>query len=312
MNVGLRFTEDTYSGYVYPASGYMDVGGKTPGLRSALKVGRVFGWPDAAYWAQRAGSLPATLHEIGNEPNIETQQTPEQYVAYATDCAARTPSLRKISAAPSPSGAYLTWYAACDKIVGCEYTGAHVYGQTLDALITLTDNILANTKRKLAITELNFGPGADVNIDRNVWARSVLRPYLLDYVVRQPRIELVLYFADTWHADIPIGTPVDARGTEILTVLSEAANLPTDWNIGPGFKKCVAQLGWTVLENEVYHFPDDPTRKASMAVFDLGHATWDPRSNETVAIDNSGVKWSDGGNRPYEPDGKLVKLGRAP
>lgn len=323
MKVGLRFTEDSYAGYTYPASGYMDVGGAAVGQRSGYKVGRVFhtGPINPVEWARRARAMYATVYELGNEPNLKAEGvwTRDSYVNFVTGCRAQAPELVLGYAGMSPSndaqatqdGTFQEWYSA-SKACDVDYVNGHIYAQTLQGLIDLTREILSLIgTRQLGISEINFGPGADVNVDRNVWARTVLRPFLFDYVRYEPRIIFTLYFAYLWHADFPIATPVDAKDTDIMNVLAEAANLPTNWNIGEGYKKCVRDLGWTPLENEIYHFEDDPTRKASMAVFDLGHATWDPRSNETVAIANDGTKYSDGGNTPYTPDGQLVRLKKA-
>lgn len=319
MNVGLRFTEDSYTGYVFPASGYMDVGGSVAGQRSVYKVGRVFhvGAIAPVTWAQRARALAADAHEAGNEPNLKVEGTwtRNSYVAWVNTCRAAS-GLYIGYAGISPSndvqvtqdGTYQEWVRAsndCD----VDYVNLHVYAQTLAGLIDLTRELLSLVgTRKVGISEINFGPGANVNIDRNAWARAVLRPFLFEFVKYEPRIMFTLYFAYQWNADFPIGTPVDAKDTAILSVLAEAANMPTDWNIGQGFKKCQRDLGWTPLENEVYHFDGDPTRKASMAVFDLGHATWDPRTNETVAIANSGIIYTDGGNTPINQQGTLVQV----
>lgn len=324
MKVGLRFTEDSYTGYVYPASGYMDVGGAVVGQRSGYRAGRVYhvGQLNPVEWARRCHACAADCYEVGNEPNLKAEGvwTRSSYVNFANGCRAQAPTLFIGTAGMSPSndaqatqdGTYQEWYRATNSC-NVDYANIHVYGQTLSALIDLTRELLSivDAGRKVGISEINFGPGANVSIDRNAWARSVLRPYLFDYVRYEPRIMFTLYFAYLWRADFPIATPVDAKDTAIMNVLAEAANLPTDWNIGEGFKKVRDQLGWTPLENEVYHFDGDPTRKASMAVFDLGHATWDPRSNETVAIANDGSVYSDGGNKPYTPAGALVKLGKA-
>lgn len=320
MNVGLRFTEDSYAGYVFPASGYMDVGGATVGRRSVYKVGRVFhvGYIAPTIWVPRARALAATAYEVGNEPNLRTEGawTRSSYVNFVNGCRVAAPELYIGYAGMSPSndlvatqdGTYQQWVSASNDC-SVDYVNLHVYGPTLASLIDLTRELLSLTgNRPVGISEINFGPGANVNIDRNVWARSVLKPFLFDFVRYQPRILFTLYFAYLWNADFPIATPVDAKGTAIMDILAEAANMPTDWNIGAGFKKCVRDLGWTPLENEIYHFDGDPTRKASMAVFDLGHATWDPRSNETVAITNSGAIYTDGGNTPVAPDGQLVKV----
>jgi hypothetical protein len=324
MKVGLRFTEDSYTGYVYPASGYMDVGGAVVGQRSAYRVGRVYhvGPINPIEWARRCHACAADVYEAGNEPNLRVEGvwTRDSYVNFANGCRQQAPTLIIGSAGMSPSndaqatqdGAYPEWYRATNDC-NVDYANLHIYGQTLANLIDLTKELLSivDSKRKVGISEINFGPGANVNIDRNAWARAVLRPFLFDYARYEPRIMFTLYFAYLWKADFPIATPVDAKDTAIMDVLAEAANLPTDWNIGEGYKKVREQLGWTPLENEIYHFEDNPTLKASMAVFDLGHATWDPRSNETVAIANDGSVYSDGGNKPYTSDGKLVLMGKA-
>ena len=311
MNVGQRFTQDDYTGYVFPASGFMDVGGGVPGRRSALTLGRVMykgNNPDEADMARRMQAMGCTWQEYLNEVNLkmEGDWTRQTYRDSFLRARAAYHGLLGYSSM-SPNGDYLSWYA--DALgSGTDFVSIHIYGQTFDALVDMTQSILQATAPLPAIiSELNFGYGPGIVIDKNAWARSVLRSYLMDYVRTQPRILATLYFADTWNADTPGATSVDSRGTAIVDVLAEAANLPTDYNIGTGFKKVRDQLGWVPLENEIYHFEGNPTLKASMAVFDLGHATWDPRSNATVAIDNYGSIWTDGGNQPLDY-GRLVQI----
>lgn len=306
MNVGLWFTEDTYTGGILPCAGYMNTGGGKVGRKSGSTLGRYYFKGDIDPHVAAAGllQLDANYKQFGNEPNLpfEGNWTRDSYKQRFMQVRQLVPGMQLGYAGMSPGGTDGVAWLGDAQDAGANFVVAHIYGQTYEALCAGLDAVLAASALPVAIGECNFGPGPGVNIDKNVWARTALRPFLLQKVRTTPRVFMSLYFADTWKADTPIGTSVDARGTAIMNVLNEAANLATDWNIGTGFKKVRDQLGWTPLENEVYHFENNPTLKASMAVFDLGHATWDPRSNETVAIANDGTVYSDGGNHPIDPE----------
>lgn len=91
----------------------------------------------------------------------------------------------------------------------------HCYG-TLQEMMDVLNWYLANTSGDLFITECNFAAGRQV--DRNQWAHEHLRPFL-DLCGSLTRVKFLAYFAHRWNMSHTLPTPVDAAGTEILTVL---------------------------------------------------------------------------------------------
>ena len=74
-------------------------------------------------------------------------------------------------------------------------------------------------------------------------------------------------------------------------------------NVGTGFQKAVPYIG-NFIEDEVYHFPGGD-HEVSLAVAESGYATWNRRTNETIAYVNNGSVYRDWGNWK---DGKMVKV----
>lgn len=234
--VGLWFTDDAYKLAIMPVAGSINGPGRATAAKSEVSLCRIYytGNPhvtDVQQAIERdVTSYPrsTTLYQIGNEPNLGSGP-PEQwqgglaaYTQFFATLRSRLPGVRLAWAGISPIGDYLNWYreggrSRADSVI------AHVYGQTADDLIAMAQAILDGTGSKpVFIGECNFGPGPDINIDRNTWAHEALEPFLR-WCARQPRIQGVLYFAYTWQADMPIGTPVDAKGTDISQVIQQLA-----------------------------------------------------------------------------------------
>jgi hypothetical protein len=58
--------------------------------------------------------------------------------------------------------------------------------------------------------------------------------------------------------------------------------------------KCIPIIG-TFIENEIYHAAGT-TNETSLALAEHGYATYRKDTNETVAHDDNGSIWADGGN----------------
>lgn len=79
--------------------------------------------------------------------------------------------------------------------------------------------------------------------------------------------------------------------TQIRGVREGHQQLSFGRRVGPGLQKAAPVLGLP-LEDEVYHFPGTP-REVSLAIFERGYATWNPRTNETVAYVTEGLEAGD-------------------
>lgn len=239
MNVGFWFTDDEYTNAICPAAGAMDVGGLKTALRSDNVLLRPYfkGNPDPQSvvdtilrmdaQAQSATDPPQNIfYQIGNEPNLDHEGWKgglPAYVKFFKAVRVRLPTHFKLAWAGMSPGVkgWEKWYEAA---TDCDAVVVHAYGQTLFQLTSVVNAVLEATPIDLIIGESNFGPGPDVDIDRDVW--SDIWASFLDWVSLKPRILFTLYFGYTWHADTPIKTPVDAKGTKILMVTLVKAIMP--------------------------------------------------------------------------------------
>lgn len=238
MQTGFWFTADNYLGMCASAAGATDLAG----LVSALACGgrlllRPYykGNPTPRQVAQQIMSMRRQLdtsrfvvrehvyYQVGNEPNLPHEQWRgglEAYAAFFQDVRKLVPPQVKLAWAGMSPGTddWLDWYTAANTASPNQPDAvvAHVYGLTYEDLVALTTRVLrAVSTLPVIIGECNFGPGAGIVVDRNAWAIDAWDRYLT-WTRIQSRILFTLYFAYTWDADMPVGTPVDAKGTYIV------------------------------------------------------------------------------------------------
>lgn len=199
-----------------------DHGGWQFGVDAAL-AGRL--WIDRPYFT--GNPSPSWLVEVcrtitgiggycqaGNEQNHPVegwQGGVTTWRAFWQELTTRYPSGNWLAMPPSPGiPGWQEWVTR-----DAPRLAVHAYG-TLSQMQQIVNWYLANTAGELFITECNFGAGNAV--DRNDWARQHLKPFL-DWCGRQARVKFLSYFSFRWDQSHTLPTPVDAAGTEIITVL---------------------------------------------------------------------------------------------
>lgn len=228
---GFCFTTDDFPGSPPAASGAMDVGGLATALRSDTALIRVYfkGTPTVGWLAAKILELDRTrartaphcvvYYQVGNEPNLPQEGweggLPAYRVFFAALRALLPASIKLAWAGMSPSvEGWQTWY---EQIEGADAVVAHAYGQTLGELQTIVNAIMVRTRLPIIVGECNFGPGKDVEVNRDNWAIHTWSAFL-DWADAVPQVLFVLYFAYTWKSDMELKTPVDAKDTKIVPV----------------------------------------------------------------------------------------------
>lgn len=248
---GFCFTTDDFPGSPPAVSGGMDVGGLALALRSDTALIRVFykGKPTLGWLAAKIleiDKLRARLspnctiyYQVGNEPNLPQEGWEGGLPAYRSFFAslrALLPTNIKLAWAGMSPGVE-GWQAWYEGIESADAVVAHAYGQTLGELQTVVNAIMARTRLPIIVGECNFGPGKDIEVNRDDWAIHVWSEFL-DWADTITQILFVLYFAYTWNSDMELKTPVDAKDTKIVPVTMAWASRPA--------KKAPVGRGWWV------------------------------------------------------------------
>ena len=234
MNVGLHFLENSYNDLPFQASTYLNVAGKEAGRKSSERLERIFfkGRPSPALVSVDVKvSLkedPGARIQLGNEPNLETEGFgggPEDYARWFLDIRDRVKEARLYYAGMSPGVPnWQDWYLhpkAQEAISSANGIAVHAYGNLAEVMSAIEPVRFFN--KPLWVAELNFAAGRSV--DRNAWARAELKP-ILNYL-SSVGVEAVTYFAYKWPTpDMHLPTPVDAEGTEILSILRNWLPVP--------------------------------------------------------------------------------------
>lgn len=246
LKVGWFHLTDDDGAAPLPAAGCLDIAGVHAARRSPSGVLRLYEHktrPEPLVMGQSmrawSGQLPAGyVFQAGNEANLSFEGFGGDAVAYA-DWAARVAAsagagVRLGVGAFSPGGRIdgvrtysdLEGWQALDPLWAAHPRAVavlHVYGRTEGELRDAYARQAAAIPGAVPIVvgECNFGPAADLTIDRDAWARDVLRPFL-DWLAARKRVEMVLYAFRRWPTPDPQfagGTPVDGAGTAIEEVL---------------------------------------------------------------------------------------------
>ena len=216
------------------AAGFADVDKPARDLaqHSRLRLGRVYlkGTPTIDETAGRVMALApyADYVQLLNEPTLEGFTG--SYAQFYKDVRDRVPPDVKLAWA-GQTPANIDGY---NDAAGANAVVIHVYGQTLDSLLNLTAQIMQRLPPGMPVIvgECNFGPGPNIHIDRDAWS-TVFLNYCVQARAKWSNILAVLYFAWTWHADTPIATPVDAKGTKIADVVQSLQSAPQETHMLP-------------------------------------------------------------------------------
>lgn len=226
MIPGWHHLDDSDPSPALGSATFLDAAGVTKGLQSRLKLCRIYfkGKPSpqelahkARYWA-----LLDCRIQLGNELNHPCEEWPgsaADYRVYFAEVKALAPEALLYWQPPSPGFAgWESWYDGAEVADGI---AVHAYGE-MGHMVGVVSQVLERfPEKRLWISEVNFGPGPDRAVNRDVWARDHFKPFL-DWCSQWPQIEAVSYFAYRWpNPDMAMATPVDGAGTGIETVLRE-------------------------------------------------------------------------------------------
>lgn len=225
LRPGWHYLTDDDGSDPLPSAVCLDVAGANAAHRSPLRLVRLFfrGRLDPDEAARRARNWHAQGYsvQLGNEPNHPIEAWPDpapaSYAAYYAQVRALCPDVDLGWAPPSPG--FPNWERWYDGAEIASLLIVHAYG-TFDEMTAVVMYVVERfPDKRIWVAECNFGPATGKVVDVHRWAREHLRPFL-DWCSRFPQIVAVNYFAPRApHPDWPQGTPVDALGTEVETVL---------------------------------------------------------------------------------------------